>query len=144
MCIETLRLAMGFKTRSLPVHARRAKPCSVATATRWFASLPRAPLSPIREINPEPRCQAPKQGRWKVKNGHVAEGKSLLRGGLTAFRTTGAEAGMPHYIALLAKAYEIAGQIEEGVILLDDALQLVERTGERWFAAEARAGRKGG
>jgi hypothetical protein len=30
----------------------------------------------------------------------------------------------------------LAGQIEEGSALLDEALQLVERTGERWFAAE--------
>ena len=43
---------------------------------------------------------------------------------------------MPHYIALLAAACEIAGQIEEGAALLDEALQIVERTGERWFAAE--------
>jgi predicted ATPase len=43
---------------------------------------------------------------------------------------------MPLYIALLAGAYEIAGQIEESAARLDEALQLVERTGERWFAAE--------
>jgi predicted ATPase len=43
---------------------------------------------------------------------------------------------MPHYIALLARACEIAGQIEEAMTLLDDAVEIVERTGERWFAAE--------
>jgi predicted ATPase len=43
---------------------------------------------------------------------------------------------MPFYIALLARACEIAGQIEEASTLLDEALQIVERTGERWFAAE--------
>jgi predicted ATPase len=43
---------------------------------------------------------------------------------------------MPHHTALLARACEIAGQVEEGLALLDDALQIVERTGERWFAAE--------
>jgi predicted ATPase len=43
---------------------------------------------------------------------------------------------MPLYIALLAGAYEIAGQIEEGAARLDQALQVVERTGERWFGAE--------
>jgi predicted ATPase len=43
---------------------------------------------------------------------------------------------MPHYLALLAGACEIAGQVEEASTLLDDALQIVERTGERWFAAE--------
>ena len=43
---------------------------------------------------------------------------------------------MPHNIALLARACGIARQIEEAVILLDEALRIVERTGERWFAAE--------
>jgi class 3 adenylate cyclase/predicted ATPase len=75
-------------------------------------------------------------GWVKVKNGDVAEGISLLRSGSAAYRAAGAEAGMPFHIALLARACEIAGQIDEGVILLDDALQIVERTGARWFAAE--------
>jgi predicted ATPase len=43
---------------------------------------------------------------------------------------------MPYFLTLLAGAYEIAGQIEEGLTQLDDALQIVERTGERFFAAE--------
>jgi predicted ATPase/class 3 adenylate cyclase len=76
------------------------------------------------------------RGWVTVKNGDVTEGISLLRSGLNAFRATGAELWMPHYIALLARAGYIAGQIEEGLTLLDDALQLAERTGERWFAAE--------
>ncbi|HEX3523455.1 MAG TPA: tetratricopeptide repeat protein, partial [Stellaceae bacterium] len=38
--------------------------------------------------------------------------------------------------SLLAKAYEIVGQVEEALTLLDDTLQLVERTKQRWFAAE--------
>jgi predicted ATPase len=43
---------------------------------------------------------------------------------------------MTHNTALLAGACEIAGQVEEAVTLLDDALQLVERTGERWLEPE--------
>src|SRR5438105_9927785 len=43
---------------------------------------------------------------------------------------------MPHYTALLARACEIAGRIEEGLTLLDNALQIVERTGERWLESE--------
>ena len=43
---------------------------------------------------------------------------------------------MPHSIALLAGAREIVGQLEEAVTLFDEALHIVERTGERWFAAE--------
>jgi predicted ATPase len=43
---------------------------------------------------------------------------------------------MPHHIALLARACEIAGQVEDGLTLLYEASQAVETTGERWFAAE--------
>ena len=76
------------------------------------------------------------RGWAKVKNGDVAEGISLLRSGLGAYRATGAEQWMPHYLPLLASACEIAGQVEEALTLLDEALQIVERTGERWFEAE--------
>jgi predicted ATPase len=61
---------------------------------------------------------------------------SLLRSGLAAYRATGTDLWTPYNTALLARACELAGQIEEGLTLLDDALQIVERTGQRWFAAE--------
>jgi predicted ATPase len=76
------------------------------------------------------------RGLIKVKNGDVAEGMSLLRNGLIALRATGTESWMPHYIALLAKACESAGQVEEGLTLSDEALQIVETTGVHWLAAE--------
>jgi predicted ATPase len=66
----------------------------------------------------------------------VIEGISLLRSGSIAYRATGSEAWMPHFIALLARACEIAGQTVEAVTLLDEALQITGRTGERWLAAE--------
>jgi len=75
-------------------------------------------------------------GWVQVENGDVAGGISVLRGGLAAYRVTGAVTWMPHFVGLLARACEIAGRIEEAVILLDDALRIVERTEERWFAAE--------
>jgi predicted ATPase len=76
------------------------------------------------------------RGWVKVKNGDVGEGISLLRSGSTAYHATGSEAWVPQIIALLARAYEIAGQFGEAFALLDDTLQMVERTGERWFEAE--------
>jgi predicted ATPase len=69
------------------------------------------------------------RGSVKIKNGDVAEGISLLGSGLTAYRATGAESFMLHYISLLAGAYEIAGQVGEALSLFDDALPVVERTG---------------
>jgi len=43
---------------------------------------------------------------------------------------------MPHHITRLATAYELTGQIEHALARSDEALQIVERTGERWFEAE--------
>ncbi|HMD62613.1 MAG TPA: AAA family ATPase [Stellaceae bacterium] len=76
------------------------------------------------------------RGWVKVNNGDTAEGISLLRSGSSASRATGAVVWMPYHIALLARACEIAGQVNEALALLDQALEIVARTGERWFAAE--------
>ena len=40
------------------------------------------------------------------------------------------------HTALLARAHDIAGQTEEALSALDDALQIVGRTGERWLETE--------
>jgi class 3 adenylate cyclase/predicted ATPase/energy-coupling factor transporter ATP-binding protein EcfA2 len=76
------------------------------------------------------------RGWVKVMDGDVTEGMSLLRRGSTASRAAGSEIWVPYQIALLARACEIAGQIDEASTLLDEALQIADRTGERWFAAE--------
>jgi predicted ATPase len=76
------------------------------------------------------------RGWLRVKNGDVTEGGSLLRNGMAAYRGIGAELFMPHYLALLAAACELAGKIEEAVALLDDGLQIAGRTRERWLEAE--------
>jgi DNA-binding winged helix-turn-helix (wHTH) protein/predicted ATPase len=76
------------------------------------------------------------RGWVKVKNGDVTDGISLLRSGMAAYRATGSELMVPYWCALLARACGIAGQIEEAVTLLNNAAQIAERTGERFFAAE--------
>ena len=43
---------------------------------------------------------------------------------------------MPYFIALLARACEIAGQMDEATTLLDDALQNVGRQGSAGSQAE--------
>src|SRR6185437_3462607 len=75
-------------------------------------------------------------GWAKVRLGHVSQGIDLLRSGLNAYRATGSEVWMPHCLTFLAAASEIAGQTDAAAALLDNALQNVERTGERWFEAE--------
>jgi predicted ATPase len=56
--------------------------------------------------------------------------------GIAAWRATGAELQRPYYLALLAEAYEKAGQADEGLRVLAEALTAVHTTGERQHEAE--------
>jgi class 3 adenylate cyclase/predicted ATPase len=76
------------------------------------------------------------RGWVKVENGDLTEGLSLLHSGSSAHRATGTELWAPYHLALLARASKIAGRTEESLTLLDDALQIIERTGERLLEAE--------
>jgi predicted ATPase len=76
------------------------------------------------------------RGWIEVRIGNLAKGMSLLRDGSTAYRVTGGLLYVPHYTFFLAAACEVAGQVEEALSLLNDALGIVERTGESWFAPE--------
>ncbi|MBV8088300.1 MAG: hypothetical protein JO139_01775 [Alphaproteobacteria bacterium] len=73
------------------------------------------------------------RGWIKANNGHGGEGISLMRQRATAYRATGAMAFVPYQLGLLARACDIAGQVEEAADLLDDSLQIVEQAGERWL-----------
>src|SRR6516162_10610399 len=72
------------------------------------------------------------RGWAKVNTGDVAEGTSLLRYGSSAYSATGAESRIAFHIGLLTRACEIAGQVDEALMLSDEALQISERIGERW------------
>jgi transcriptional regulator with XRE-family HTH domain/tetratricopeptide (TPR) repeat protein len=64
---------------------------------------------------------------------HAAE---QMRQGLAAWRRTGAQLMLPHFWALLAEACPTTGPQNEGLQILDEALALVESTGERMYEAE--------
>ncbi|HEX3535229.1 MAG TPA: AAA family ATPase [Stellaceae bacterium] len=76
------------------------------------------------------------QGWLKVERGQVAEGISLLRNTVEARKADGERMWLPHYLALLARACEIAEEREAALRVLDETLQLAETTGVRWLAAE--------
>jgi predicted ATPase len=91
----------------------------------------------IEQAFPQWRAFATIYRGWvKAKNGDVVEGISLLRSGSAAYRANGAELMMPHHTALLARAHDIAGQFEQALTALDDAVQTAGRTGECWLDAE--------
>jgi predicted ATPase len=68
--------------------------------------------------------------------GHRKEGIAQLRQGLAAFQTSGAEFFRPFYLSLLAEACRQEGQVEEGLVVIAEALAVVEKNGERFYEAE--------
>jgi predicted ATPase len=76
------------------------------------------------------------QGWALTMQGKGAEGIAQMRQGLVAYRATGAELHRPYFLSLLAEAYGKVGQPEEGLSLLEEALAVVENTGERYWEAE--------
>ena len=67
---------------------------------------------------------------------HSPEGLVQIRQGLDTYRSTGAEYQRPHFLTLLAEASGLLGQPEGGLAALDEALTLMEKTGERYYEAE--------
>src|SRR4029450_1546446 len=72
-----------------------------------------------------------RRGWALAAQGQLEEEISQIRQGMDAWRATGAELWRPSFLALLAEAYGKAGQIEEGLTVLAEALAVVDRTGGR-------------
>ena len=74
---------------------------------------------------------------WALaEQGQVEEGIAQMRQGWLVSRATGTELTMSSVLALLAEAYGKVGQAEEGLSVLAEALDAVDKTGERIFEAE--------
>ncbi len=76
------------------------------------------------------------RGSTLAEQGQSAEGIAQIRQGIAAWRAMGAELQLPYYLALLVEAYGKAGQAEEGLRVLAEALTAVHKTGERQHEAE--------
>jgi class 3 adenylate cyclase/predicted ATPase len=63
-------------------------------------------------------------------------GLERMGAGLAAYRRTGATLALPWFLGMLAEAQRAAGHCETAARTLDDALAMVERTRERFYAAE--------
>jgi predicted ATPase len=74
---------------------------------------------------------------WALaEQGEREAGLARIRQGLAAWRATGLGLLRPYFLALLAEACGKAGQAEEGLTVLSEALETVHRTGERHYEAE--------
>ena len=74
---------------------------------------------------------------WALaEQGQSAEGIAQMRQGITRWRSMGAEIMRTYMLALLAEAYREAGQMQEGLAVLTEAMSLIDEQGERWWEAE--------
>jgi predicted ATPase/class 3 adenylate cyclase len=76
------------------------------------------------------------QGWALADQGQVEEGMSQLRHGLATYEAIGAGLLHAYSLALLTEAYGKAGQAEDGLATLVEALAMVDKTGERFYEAE--------
>jgi predicted ATPase len=71
-----------------------------------------------------------------VKQGKADEGIVQMSRGMEAYWATGAELLRPYLIGLLAEGLAQGGSTERALALIDEALESVEKTGERFYEAE--------
>ena len=71
-----------------------------------------------------------------IDEGQPEQAIEQIKAGLVALNSTGTELVRPHFLALLADALGTASLFEEGLTVLDEAVELVHRTQEAYYLAE--------
>jgi adenylate cyclase len=76
------------------------------------------------------------QGWALTRQAQRAAGMTMMREAIAATVATGSGWFRPYFLALLAEASGVAGQPEDGLRALAEALDLVQKNGERMWEAE--------
>jgi class 3 adenylate cyclase/predicted ATPase len=72
---------------------------------------------------------------WALTGG-VSNAIGMLTSGIAAWRSTGANLWLPFFLSRLAHAYAEVGQFEEACRSIDEAINAVETTKEKWCEAD--------
>jgi predicted ATPase len=75
-------------------------------------------------------------GGAAAHQGQGADGIDRMRRGVAALTNTGAQLWQPFYLGLVAEALAFAGEVEEGIAELDQAIARSNESEERWWDAE--------
>ena len=67
---------------------------------------------------------------------HGEDSIEQLRRGIAAYQASGARLWLPYFLALLAEAYARVDRVDDGLRLLAEALEIIEKTGEHSHEAE--------
>jgi class 3 adenylate cyclase/predicted ATPase len=124
----TLVQALGY---TADLHYIRREPQAVEDALRVLLPLLAVHGSAVGVAN------ATMLRSWaRIVQGHLEEGLSTLREGLASWCATGSKFEIPYRLARAADAHRIAGNADEGLQLVEEAMTVVEQIGERWFEPE--------
>ena len=126
-------------------------PFTVANALSWAAALHQlcGDVARTRELSETDLVFSRKQvipfftahamvlrGWALVMQGRGEEGVVQLEAGLAAYRATGSETELSHWLGLMVEACRSTGKIEEGLRVVAQALDLSKRTGALYYEAE--------
>jgi predicted ATPase len=75
-------------------------------------------------------------GWVSVSRGKTGEGIDQTSRGMKAYADTGAELLRPYFLGLLAEAFAERGWFDRGLALLNEAVAIVDKSGERFYEAE--------
>jgi predicted ATPase len=76
------------------------------------------------------------QGWAEAQQGQATTGIARIRDGLAAAEATGSHHNSPLFLTMLAEALALAGEIEEGLAALDNALATTAASGAKGWSAE--------
>jgi DNA-binding winged helix-turn-helix (wHTH) protein/predicted ATPase len=76
------------------------------------------------------------RGWTLIESGQEEAAVELIREGLAALQATNTELVRPHFLGLLAEALAATHKYEQGLAALDEALDIIDRKGERYYEAE--------
>jgi predicted ATPase len=77
------------------------------------------------------------QGCLFALTGKSSDAVRTITSGITALGSTGTTTYVPLWLSHLTRAYADLGQFDEAWRCMDEATNMIEATGERWFEAEA-------
>jgi predicted ATPase/DNA-binding winged helix-turn-helix (wHTH) protein len=76
------------------------------------------------------------KGKLLIRRGAFVTGLPLLRAALETCEETGWTIGRPEYLAAIGEGLAGLGQLTEGILAIEQALDVADRGGEHWYIAE--------
>jgi DNA-binding SARP family transcriptional activator/predicted ATPase len=76
------------------------------------------------------------EGWILARKGNIKVGIEQMQRAIAKVREAGQNLTLPYNLALIARAYALTGEVEQGLSLMDEALTATEHSGEHWSEVE--------